>query len=311
MTQVRKYFVVGLAILATGAVRLPFEKGLTEEMMAAKLMPPRLAVGTGERIGQTFSVVALGGLRTLVATFLNLRAFTFFSEQKWAKVDETYNVIVDLAPRTRYYWETGSWHQAYNAASYYLYGESELPPLRRKLAWRESILRGRDFLERGIKNNPDDPVLYQTLGTLHADTNKIEAFGDPYKSYESAYEAFKKAVDTGRARDLVGRTMIYALARVPGREREALDLVEELTPLERKLPSVLGLTYSLKYYLDPDQDVMKLVDEVFPDRVAAYRVLSNQWTRTRDRFPIHGIAKAIPLLEKEFGIPPEKSALNK
>ena len=309
MTQVKKYFVVGLLILATGTARLPIESALTKEMVTAKLMAPRLAVGTGERIGQTFSVVALGGLRTLVATFMNLRAFRFFTEQKWAKVDETYHLIVDLAPHTRYYWETGSWHQAYNAASYYLYGESDLPPLRRKLAWRESILRGRDFLERGIRNNPDDPTMYQTLGALYSDTNKIKAFGDADKSYEKAYESFKRAVDTGQAREFSRRAMIYALARVPGREREALDLMEKLSPNEKRLPSIIGLTFSLKYFLNPDQDVLKLVDEVFPDRVAAYKILSNQWTRTRDRFPIYGIAKVLTLLEREFEIPPEKSVL--
>ncbi len=96
---------------------------------------------------------------------MNLRAFGYFSEQKWADVGDTFDVIVDLAPRTRYYWDTGSWHQAYNAASYYLY-ESDIPPLRRKLAWRESILKGKSFLERGIRNNPDDPKLCESLGIL-------------------------------------------------------------------------------------------------------------------------------------------------
>ena len=71
------------------------------ELRAAGLFPPPMEIGTRDRIGQTSSAVALGGLRTLVATFLNLRAFTFFTEQRWDDVEDTFDTIVDLAPRTR------------------------------------------------------------------------------------------------------------------------------------------------------------------------------------------------------------------
>ena len=196
MTQGKRYAVLALAILAMGAVRLPFERALSADLQTAGLMPPKLDVKTSDRIGQTFSAVSLGGLRTLVATFLNLRAFTYFTEQRWADVAGTFDTIVDLAPRTRYYWDTGSWHQAYNAASYYLY-ESDLPALRRKLGWRESILAGRAFLERGIRNNPDDPVLRERLGFLLADPNKIAAFGNVGEAFADSYEAYMSAVATG------------------------------------------------------------------------------------------------------------------
>ena len=198
MTQGKRYVILSFAVIAMGALRLPFERNLTVELRVENLLPEKLDVRTGERIGQTFTAVSLGGLRTLVATFLNLRAFGFFTEQKWAEVEETYHFIVDLAPRTRYYWDTGSWHQAYNAASYYLY-ESDMPPLRRKLAWRESILKGREFLERAIRNNPDDAKLRESLGMLLSDSNKIAAFNSPAEAYEEAYESFMSAVETGNS----------------------------------------------------------------------------------------------------------------
>lgn len=309
MTQGKKYGVLALAILATGGLRLPFERGLTNDLQEAKLLPPKLEMRTGEKIGQTFSAVSLGGLRTLVATFLNLRAFSYFSEQKWDDVGNTFDLIVDLAPRTDYYWDTGSWHQAYNAASYYLY-ESEIPPLRRKLAWRESILKGRAFLERGIRNNPDDPKLYETLGILLSDSNKIAAFNSPAEAYEEAYDSFMAAVETGYARDYVKRAALYSLARVPGREMEALALAREIKEEQTRLPpTVQGLLFSLGYHGNPDQDVLALADSIFPDRKAAYEVLGNQWMRTRDYFPVFGIARVIPLLEKELDVPSEKSVL--
>jgi len=171
MKRARRPLILLLAVLATGAARLPLEARLTRTLKEQGLLPVPLGVTTREKIGQTSAVVALGGLRTLVATFLNLRAFDFFTQQRWGDVDETFQLIVDLAPRTRYYWETGSWHQAYNAAAYFLY-DSDLPPLRQREAWRASILRGRQFLERGIRNNPGEWSLYANLGFLLSDAKR-------------------------------------------------------------------------------------------------------------------------------------------
>ncbi|MFK7849531.1 MAG: hypothetical protein AB8D78_01015 [Akkermansiaceae bacterium] len=309
MNQFKRYLIVGGAVLVMGLCRMPLEQRLTIELEKKQLLPPKLEVKTSEKIGQTFTAVSLGGLRTLVATFLNLRAFTAFSEQKWAQVAENFDTIVDLAPRTRYYWDTGAWHQAYNAASYYLY-ESDQSPLRRKLAWKESILYGRDFLERGIRNNPDDHILRERLGALLADSNRIAAFGEPSEAYEQAYEVFMEAVKTGNARQYAKRAALYSLGRVPGREADALKLLEEIKEEQgRSLPTMLGLQYTLSYHQDPEQPVMELIDSVFPSRKVAYEILGLQWQRTRDRFPVYGIATALALLESQFGVEEKDSIL--
>jgi hypothetical protein len=309
MTQGKRYVVLSLAILAGGALRMPFERQITDDLSEAGLLPPKLEQRTGEKIGQTFSAVSLGGLRTLVATFLNLRAFTFFTEQRWSDVGETYEFIVDLAPRTRYYWDTGSWHQAYNAASHFLY-ESSLPPLRRKANWRASILRGREFLERGIRNNPSDPILKHRLGTLLSDPNKMAAFGEPGHAYEAAYEAYMSAAKTENALGFSKRFAFYSLARVPGREKDALKLLLEIEAEDSKQPPTMrGLSYSLRYHANPSQPIMELVDSVFPSRQFAYEMLGTQWIRTRDRFPLFGVAEALALLEGDLKIPPEQSKL--
>jgi hypothetical protein len=311
MTQGKKYWVLGVAILVAGAVRLPFEQQLTSDLQRDKLLPTKLEIGTGEKLGQTFSAVSLGGLRTLVATFMNLRAFGFFEKQKWADVADTYEVIVDLAPRTRHYWDAGSWHMSYNAASYYLY-ESDLPPLRRKLLWRSYIVTGRDFLERGIRNNPDHPLLYERLGQLLADPNRVTAFGDTRDAYEASYEAYRGAVDTGVARKYTKRAALYSLARVPGREKEALELVLEIKGELKVLPpTALAMHYVMEYYRDPEQPIIELVDKVFSSRKVAYDILARIWMRGRDRLPMHGVARAIRLLEVEFGVAEEKSLLKR
>ncbi len=307
----RKSLVLAVALLVFGAARMPFESKLNSELRAAHLFPTTLEIGTRDRIGQTSSAVALGGLRTLVATFLNLRAFTFFTEQRWADVGDTFNTIVDLAPHTRYYWETGSWHQAYNAASYYL-NDDKMPPLRRREAWRSSIQRGRVFLERGIRNNPDDWSLYTNLGFLLSDPNKFKAFRNTDDSFAAAADAYRKATETGNAPAYVRRSQFYSLARVEGREAEALALAHSLYAdgKSNRMPTLMVLMLVLEAKQTPTMDVAARAIELFGTPQKAYETLAMHWQRTRERFPVYGVAAGLESLEKLLEIPPEKSILN-
>jgi hypothetical protein len=307
-----KSLILAAVWMAIGFLRMPFEAGLAATLAQQRLTTPKLEIGTREKIGQTSSAVALGGLRTLVATFLNLRAFTFFTEQKWSDVARTYDLIVDLAPRTRYYWETGAWHQAYNAASYYL-NDSSLPPLRRKEAWRSSIIAGKSFLERGIRNNPDDWNLYANLGFLLSDPNKFPAFPDQNECFRQAAEAYRKASEYENALGYVKRSHLYALARVPGREADALALARSLYSLggTNRPPTLLCLLYVLEAWENPHAAPAQRAIELFGSADRAYAGLSNFWMRTRERFPAHGVADALRELEHQLGVPAEKSIFNR
>jgi hypothetical protein len=308
----RKSFVLVLALLAFGTARLPYEAGLGRDFRNAGLYPTRLAIGTREHIDQTSSAVALGGLRTLVATFLNLRAFTAFTEQRWEDVAKTYNTIVDLAPRTRYYWETGSWQLAYNAASYYL-NDSKLPPLRRREAWRSYIMQGRAFLERGIRNNPDDWSLLANLGFLLADPNKFPALRDTHASFSAAAAAYQKSAATGKAPAYVRRAWFYALARVVGREAEALALARALYAEgpKNRTPTLLMLLLVLEAHDNPSLDVARRAVELFGTPEKAYAALAGHWQRTRERFPVFGVSAALETLETSLAIPKDQSILGK
>jgi hypothetical protein len=290
---------------------MTFEAKLHGELRDAHLFPPPLEIGTRDKIGQTSSAVALGGLRTLVATFLNLRAFTFFTEQRWNDVEETFDTIVDLAPRTRYYWETGSWHMAYNAASYYI-NDSKLPALRRREAWRASIHKGRAFLERGVRNNPGDWSILASLGFLLSDSNKFTAFRDPDETFAAAAEAYRKAAETGKALGYVKRAWFYSLARVKGRESEALALGRSLYDAGKQnhTPTLLMLLVVLEAHENPSMDVAKRATELFGTPEKAYEALSSHWRRTRERFPVYGVATGLESLEKTLSIPAEKSVFN-
>ena len=299
-----------VALLAFGATRFPLEKSLGDQLREAGLAPSPLEIGTRDKIGQTSSAVALGGLRTLVATFLNLRAFSFFQEQRWDDVSDTFEMIVDLAPRTRYYWETGSWHSAYNAASYYI-NKSDMPHLRRREAWRAAIYRGRTFLERGIRNNPGDWNLLSTLGFMLTDPNKFPAFRDANASFAAAADAYQKAVDTGSAPAFVKRAQFYALARVKGREKDALALARALyADPKNRLPTLQVLLLVLEAHENSELDAAKLAVELFGTPERALEALSGHWQRTREQFPVDGVASALESLEKTLSVPTEKSILN-
>lgn len=308
MKTFRKSAVVLLAVLIAGAARIPFERSLMEELRAAKLLPQPLRIGVGEKLGQTGAAVALGGLRTLVATFLNLRAFTAFTDQRWRDVENTYDLVVDLAPQTEYYWLTGSWHLAYNAGSFYQH-DKDLPPLRRQEMWRTYVHKGRAFLERGIRNNPGNWRLNMELGSMLIDDFKTAAFGDPAETYAAAAEAYRAAADTGQANLFASRALFYALARVPGREDEAISLGEKLFQTRvNRTPTVRTVLYALHLKRDPSQDADALYHRLFESEERAYAALSDLW-RGREGYPVDGVASRLRELESKLGIPPSNSVL--
>ncbi len=312
MQRWRKPLIVLIALLAFGALRMPFEAGLNQQLREAKLLPTKVSIDTRDRIGQTGSAVALGGLRTLVATFLNLRAFTYFSQDNWTKVGETFDMIVDLAPQTAYYWDTGAWNQYGNAGSYYL-NRSNLPGLRRREAWRQSILKGRLFLERGIRNNPDSADLNASLGALLMNPFKTQAFPSRSQTFLDAADAYQRAIDTGRAKGFTRRSYVYALARVPGKEAETLKKIRELydeTPRNRT-PTLVILMFVLEAHENPSMDLTQRALELFGTPQRAYDALSIHWMRTSEGYPVYGVAETLQSLEKILKIPPQESVFKK
>lgn len=303
MHPLRKALILVVALLLTGAARLPLEQGLTGELREAGLRRPKLDIATRDHIDQTSSAVALGGLRTLVASILDLRAHVFFERRSWDELRKTYDTIVDLAPHTRYYWRSGSWHLAYNAASYYLH-DSSLPPLRRRELWRTSIHQGRAFLERGIRNNPADWILHAHLGLMLIDPNKFVAFRDRREVFEAAAEAYRKAELDSHSPARMARFRLFALARVPGREAEALELARQLHAADprHRTPTLKSLLYVLECKANPELDHAQLALELFGDAARAHEALSRLWLRNLQGYPTDGVARGIAALETRLGI---------
>ena len=304
MKRRHKLPILVLGLLAAGGLRATWEAPLTAELRADGLLAKPVALGTREKIGQTSSAVALGGLRSLVATFLNLRGYSFFEARRWDDLADTFELIVDLAPSTTYYWETGGWHLAYNAASDYLYDE-KMPALRRREAWRATILRGRKFLERGVRTNPDNWQIHLTLARLLSDPNKLVDF-------PAAAAEFKAAADSGQTPPFVRRNEFFSLARSPGRESESLELGRRLyaNPANR-VATLNCLMVALECRADPNRVPRDVAISIFGSAKSAYEPLCDYWVRVRERFPLDGIAPALQGLEETLAIPPEKSIFKK
>jgi len=121
--------------------------------------------------------------------------------------------------------------------------------LRTKAA-REYFALGRDFLERGIKNNPDRPELYEALARLYR---------DKYQDHAHASEFFAKAAALPGGHSYAERFAAYELAQCPGREHEAYTQLRALYDRgeRERLPTLLRRLKELEIKLDipPDQRI--------------------------------------------------------
>jgi hypothetical protein len=290
-----KIVVVTLALAGFGALRLPLEERLTRDFRDLGLLPTRIDLNTREKLDQTASMVAFGGLRTLIAAMLNLRAFGFFERQDWFALEETYDTILTLAPRTVFYWDIASWHLAYNAAADYQERE-DLPPLRRRQLWRDAIHRGIAILENGIRNNPESWTLPAQLAFIHSNPYKL-------RNYPEAERWFAYAADHG-APERIRRFRLSAMARIPGREKETLALARKLhADPQNRVPTLNCLLFVCEYRADPERPTGDLIDEAFGgDRHIAWRQLRTYYEGFKD-MPTTGVARALRWIQKQIEVP--------
>jgi hypothetical protein len=297
------------AFLLFGTARLPFEKKFHEELTTQNYLYKNLATTTKTRIGQTSAAIALGGLRTLVASFLNFKAFNYFMNHHWDDLNSTYQTIVDLAPNTIYYWESASWHLAYNAASHYRY-DSTLKTIIRKIEWKKSILNGKKYLTQGIENNPDHWRLHAALGTLLSNPNLYPAF--PENTFPESANAFRRAAQSPDAPDFIKRALFYSLARSPRCEHEALSLGLELySNPQHQTPTFFATLTALQAFASPQDDPLKIAMTHFKSPENAYNQLSKYWNKSNEGYPIYGISHILESLENQLHIPKSKRIANR
>lgn len=291
--------VIAISLIGAGELlRFP-QENLTQELKEAGFIKERLSTKKQLKLGQTSAAVVLGGLRSLVAAFMNLQAFAEYEKKDWVELERLYDIIVTLQPNNTYYWEHGAWHLAYNA--YFDFDEKlGMAAPRRRLKQKEYREKGESFLLRGTEENPDNPRLWQSLGRLYSDPHK------PY-DFTKAAEYLKTASELPNAKPRLKREYFYTLGRVKGMEKEALKLGAILMadPINSRYSSMRSQFYVLTLIQKPEiGNNNTLIQQIWSeDKKAAYRDLVNYWCRTeREKFPRATLENVITRLQKELSI---------
>ncbi len=224
--------VIALVLLLFGAAKAPLEHRLLEERKGLHLHAPDLTLSVREQMGQLAFVAALSGFRSLVADLLFIQAHTAWERTEWSRVLLLLQQVTTLQPRSILFWDIAAWHMAWNASAAAINNPDEPRLTLRVKAQREYFDLGRDFLERGIRNNPDKPELYEALARLYR---------EKYHDHEHAAEFYAKAAEQAGAPVYMRRFSAYELSYCEGREREAYDRLHGLYEegIRERLPTLI------------------------------------------------------------------------
>ncbi|MDQ6655652.1 MAG: hypothetical protein M3Y80_07560 [Verrucomicrobiota bacterium] len=206
--------IILAAVLFWGALRLPIEHALFIARTKQHLAAVPLNLELREQVGQLGFLAALSGFRAVIADILFVEANVAWERTEWGRVLLLFRQVTTLQPHGILFWDMAAWHMAWNASAAALADPAQPRRALRVKAQREYFDLGRDFLERGIRNNPDRPELYEALARLYR---------DKYKDHALASEYFAKAAEKPGAPGYAKRFSAYELSLCPGREREAYD----------------------------------------------------------------------------------------
>src|SRR5438105_2511339 len=240
--------LVALAVLiAVGLLKLPVERNLAALHRQEHFRGVEFNLDLREKIGQLGFVAALSGFRAIVADALFIQAYAAWENTEWGRMLLLFRQVTTLQPRVMLFWDTAAWHMAWNASVAAMNDKKQPRLALRVKAQREYFALGKDFLERGIKNNPDRPDLYEALARLYK---------EKYKDHERASEFYAKAAARPGAAPFDKRFSAYELSYCEGREREAYERLRHLYdegPQER-LPTLIKRLKFLEEKLGIPQD---------------------------------------------------------
>ncbi|MEO8206394.1 MAG: hypothetical protein ABI615_09455 [Chthoniobacterales bacterium] len=231
-----------ILIFVFGGLRTPYEISLQKAESKARFKTEALNLSLREKIGQTSFLAALSGFRSLVAAFLWIDAHNAWERTEWGRMAGIFDTVTRLQPHSILYWDMSAWHMAWNATAA-VRDDTKQAPLLRERTIRQYYDLGKNFLERGISNNPDEYFLYERLGNLER---------DKYGDHCAAAAAFAKAATFPQAPEYVKRFAVYELTQCPGKEREAYQKLRELYDHGEKerMPTLLKRLQEMEKTLD-------------------------------------------------------------
>ena len=210
---------LGLSIiLIFGVMKLPAERAMSLQHRQLQF-GDIVTLDLREKIGQLGFVAALSGFRAIVADFLFIQAHVAWERTDWGRVLFLFRQVTTLQPQVPLFWDLAAWHMAWNASAAAMNDTSQPRLTLRVKAQRDYFALGKDFLERGITNNPDKPELYEALARL---------YHDKYNDHARASEFYGKAATLPGAHSYDRRFSAYELSYCEGREREAYERLRAL-----------------------------------------------------------------------------------
>ena len=218
-TLLRKYGVIALVFLVLGRLRTFWQEGLMTRLQENGFHEEPEGVSVVSQLGVEAAIGALGGLRYLVASGMEIEAIDHWEAHDWEQLHESYRLICLLQPHDPDIWRTAGWQMAYNASAWYLLDARHLPFEMRRAEADRYIERGIWFLEQGKQWNPDDYWLYRDLAYIYKEKIK-----DPC----AAADEFLAGSRTADAPEFLLRFFAYEVAKCPGREREAYATLKPL-----------------------------------------------------------------------------------
>ena len=211
--------VVLAAVIGLGALKLPIERNLAVLHRQEHFRGVEFNLDLREKLGQLGFLAALSGFRAIVADALFIQAYSAWENTEWGRMLLLFRHVTTLQPRVLLFWDTAAWHMAWNASVAAMNDRNQPRLALRVKAQREYFALGKDFLERGIENNPDRPDLYEALARLYK---------EKYKDHERASEYYAKAAAVPGAAPWDRRFSAYELSECEGREREAYERLRSL-----------------------------------------------------------------------------------
>ncbi len=239
----KRALVVIFGVLVLGAIRVPIEHALSQAHRESHFRAVDFNLDLRDQLGQLGFIAALSGFRSLVADALFIQAHVAWERTEWGRVLLLFRRVTTLQPRAVLFWDMAAWHMAWNASTAALNDPTQPRQALRIKAAREYFQLGKDFLDRGIRNNPERPELYEAMARLYR---------DKYEDHEHASEFFAKAASLPGAHSYAKRFAAYELAQCPGREREAYVQLRTLYDRseQERLPTLLRRLKELEIQLD-------------------------------------------------------------
>jgi hypothetical protein len=235
---------IAIAFLGVfGLIKAPVENSLEAAQVRARLRNAPLDLQVREQVGQMGFLAALSGFRSPLAAYLWIEANNAWERTEWGRMAGLFDTVTTLQPRSLLYWDMAAWHMAWNASIAALRDTSQPSEALRIRNQRQYFKLGRDYLERGIKNNPESSFLYRSLAIL---------LRDKFEDHCGAGEAFLKASRLPDAPPYTTRFAGYELAKCPGREKTAYELLKSIYdqgPDGRK-PTLIATLQELEKKLD-------------------------------------------------------------